>query len=283
MFTTIISTTVLNDNLNSKNWIIIDCQSFLGQTEKGHQDYLKSHIPNAQYVHLDNDLSDEIIVGKTGRHPLPSKSAAAELFSTLGIGQNTQVIAYDQGHGGIAARLWWLLNWLGHEKVAVLNGGWAKWQADNLAVNAETTTVKKQEFKIKESAFVAIDASFVENASKTATHLIVDSRTAPRYRGEHEPIDPIAGHIPNAVNLPFLDNLKDGVFLSKEDLQKRFEAILKNKKPEETVFYCGSGVTACHNILAMKHAGLGVAVLYAGSWSDWITDSNRNVSSTLVD
>lgn len=277
MFTTIISTITLNDNLNNENWVIMDCRSFLGKPEKGHQDYLKSHIPHAQHVHLDNDLSGEIIAGVTGRHPLPSKLVAAQLFSKLGINSGTQVIAYDQGHGGIAARLWWMLNWLGHEKVAVLNGGWAKWQADNLPVTTEIPTVGEKRFEVLESSFRAIDASFVEKASKTSSHLILDSRTAPRYRGEHEPIDPVAGHIPNAVNVPFLDNLKAGVFLSKEELKERFNAVLNNQTPENTIFYCGSGVTACHNILAMKHAGFGIPVLYSGSWSDWVTDSSRAI------
>ena len=271
MFTTIISTTALNDNLNNKNWIIIDSR----KNEIGHQEYLKSHIPTAQHIHLDNDLSGEIIASKTGRHPLPSKSVVAKLFSEIGIEEDTQVVVYDESHGGIAARLWWMLNWLGHEKVAVLDGGWSKWKADNFAVNAEISTVGEKKFIIKESSFMEVDVSFIENASKTSSHLIIDSRTAPRYRGEHEPIDPVAGHIPNAVNLPFLDNLKGSVFLSKEELKKRFEAILNNQTPEKTIFYCGSGVTACHNILAMKHAGFGVAALYSGSWSDWITDPNR--------
>lgn len=270
MFTTIISSEELNQNLRSENWVIVDCR-----TGSGKDDYLQSHIPNARYAHLDNDLSGEIIPGKTGRHPLPSKTAAAQFFSTLGIGPHTQVVVYDDNHGGFAARLWWMLNWLGHEKVALLEGGWEKWQADNLPIHTELPKVIPTQFLIKESNFSAVDASFVENASKTSSHLIIDSRTAPRYRGEHEPIDPIAGHIPNAINLPFPNNLKDGKFLSKEDLKQRFETALEGQTADKTIFYCGSGVTACHNILAMKHAGLGTALLYSGSWSDWITDSKR--------
>ena len=277
MFTTIISTKKLNEHLNNEDWLVVDCRSFLGKGEKGRQDYLQSHIPNAVHAHLDNDLSGEIIRGKTGRHPLPSKTDTVELFSKLGINQNTQVIAYDQGHGGIAARLWWMLNWLGHEKVAVLDGGWAKWQIDNLAVNSDIPQIKPSHFQVSASNFDFVNADFIESNQNNKDLQLIDSRTAPRYRGEHEPIDPIAGHIPNAINLPFLDNLHDGVFLSKEDLKKRFEAIFKNHTTAQTIFYCGSGVTACHNILAIKHAGFGVASLYSGSWSDWITDSNRPI------
>jgi thiosulfate/3-mercaptopyruvate sulfurtransferase len=275
MFTTLISTTALKEKLNQENLVIVDCRHSLMDKEMGYQEYLNAHIPNAHYAHLENDLSGEIISGVTGRHPLPSVKAAEQFFSTLGISPTTQVVAYDHDNGGIAVRLWWMLNWLGHEKVAILDGGWAKWQSENLPTDAQIPNHQASSFESKASNFNFVNADFIAANLENSDIKVIDSRTAPRYRGEIEPIDPIAGHIRNAINISFLDNLSNGVFLSKEDLKKRFEMLLNHHPAEKTIFYCGSGVTACHNILAMKHAGLGTAVLYPGSWSDWITVEER--------
>lgn len=279
MFTTLISTLDLHANLNTNHWVIIDCRFFtLKGSESGLKDYNQSHIPNAHYFHLDRQLSGEIIKGQTGRHPLPKVEDFVRELTAVGIENDTQIVVYDQGHGGIAARFWWMMNWLGHKKIAVLDGGWAKWQAEKLPTDNKVPPAK-------EGYFIAtVDNSLVTKVKKERItndyddiKLIVDSRTTPRYQGEHEPLDPIAGHIPNAINAPFLDNLKNGQFLSKEELKTRFEKILNGTNVENTVFYCGSGVTACNNILALKYAGFGMAKLYPGSWSHWIIDKNRPI------
>ena len=235
------------------------------------------------YAHLDDDLSGEIIAGKTGRHPFPTIEKFAPQCNKWGIDANTQVVAYDQGHGGIAARLWFLLKWLGHEKVAVLDGGWQHWHNEGLPTdNAMIPTTKRTFLPIPKSQLLA-DVSYIESNIDTKEYLLVDSRSAERYRGENEPIDPVAGHIPYAISAPFVDNLgENGQFLPIEQLKKRFEKIMQGKDPSETIFYCGSGVTACHNLLVLDYIGQKGAKLYPGSWSDWITDPMRPVAVTKV-
>ncbi len=278
MFTTLITTSQLHQQLNSKNWVIIDCRFSLADTESGSRDYLKAHIPNAHYLHLDRDLSGKIIKEQTGRHPLPTVSDFVTTIESIGIKNDTQIVVYDQGHGGIAARLWWMMNWLGHENVAVLDGGWVKWQQENLPTDHTIPIANTSNFIPNENhSLIATVENNALHSDFSELALIVDARTAPRYQGINEPIDPIAGHIPNAINAPFLENLRNGQFLPIKELQARFEKILNATKVENTVFYCGSGVTACHNILALRHIGLGMAKLYPGSWSHWITDSNRSI------
>ena len=279
MFKTIISKTELAEILNSENLVIIDCRFSLVDTDGGRKEHAESHIPSAQYAHLDDDLSSPIIPGKTGRHPLPTIEKLTETFSNWGIDDSVQVVAYDQGHGGIAARLWWLLNWLGHENVAVLDGGWAGWTKADLPTSSEKNEPQKRNFipQIDNTKQVPID--FVDAIRNDSEFCLIDSRTAARYRGENEPIDPIAGHIPGAISAPFPENLDEtGHFLSKEKLRERFENLKKETPSDETVFYCGSGVTACHNLLALKHAELGDAKLFVGSWSGWIADGNRPIA-----
>jgi len=279
MFTTIISASELTNILNQPNLVIIDCRFSLADTESGRNDYKKSHIPTAYYAHLDNDLSGEIIKGKTGRHPFPSIPKITKLLTNWGIDENTQVVAYDQGHGGIAARLWFMLKWLGHEKVAVLNGGWKYWETINGETSAVIPNSTPKEFKPNSRPNLLVDVAFMEQNLGNAALLYVDSRGAKRYRGEEEPIDPVAGHIPSAISAPFAENLgADGLFLDKESLTKRFEGILKNQASDQTIFYCGSGVTACHNLLAMHHIGKTDALLFPGSWSEWIVDKNREIA-----
>ncbi|GJM33619.1 MAG: sulfurtransferase [Saprospiraceae bacterium] len=277
-FTTLISTTELATHLGDPNWVIIDCRFSLADTEEGRRDYLQSHIPGAHYAHLDDDLSGKIIPGTTGRHPLPTVEAAADQFSTWGIDEQVQVVVYDDKGGGIAARLWWMLRWLGHEKVAVLNGGWPTWLKAGLPTSAELPSISSKNFQAKERVDLPINRDRVEAIRNDDRYWLIDARAAPRYRGEEEPIDPIAGHIPGAINLPFADNLNtDGTMKNPEALRERFLAVQSSGKVEgaeraaHTVFYCGSGVTACHDILAYEYAGLGEAKLYPGSWSEWIT------------
>ena len=280
MFKTIISAAALKTILNQQDVVIIDCRFSLADKEGGRKDYHQSHIPKAQYAHLDNDLSGEIIKGTTGRHPFPSIVKITRLLSNWGIDENTQVIAYDQGHGGIAARLWFMLKWLGHEKVAVLNGGWKYWQTTNGAISTTVTDSIPKIFKPNPNRKLLVDVAYMARNVGNEALLYVDSRAAKRYRGEEEPIDPVAGHIPSAISAPFAENLgTDGLFLDKESLTKRFEKLLTNQPVDQTIFYCGSGVTACHNLLAMHHIGKTDALLFPGSWSEWIVDEKRGIGT----
>ena len=278
MHSTIIKAKELNQILGSDNLIIIDCRFYLSDIGLGQKEYIRSHIPNAYYAHLNNDLSGKIIKGKTGRHPFPDVDIFTKKLGEWGIDKNAQVVVYDQSHGGIAARLWFLLKWLGHEKAAVLEGGWKRWTEQGFPVSKDISHNSKKIFLPSPKPHMLATLEEVENISKGGEFLLVDSRTAERYRGENEPIDPVAGHIPGAVSAPFLENLDEGFcFLEKEKLEKRFDKILENQPLEKTVFYCGSGVTACHNILALHHIGKKGARLFPGSWSEWIVDPRRKV------
>lgn len=272
-FSTLISPKQTYQHLDHDNWVIIDCRFSSGDAEGGRKNYFKNHIPNAIYAHLDTDLSAPIIPQQTGRHPLPSIEKMVTLFSRFGIGSNTQVVAYDDRGGGIAARLWWMLQSLGHEKVAVLDGGWQYWVANDFPTDSDTVLPFHQSFEAEPKMEKFVDRHFVERIieGEKDDFLLIDSRAAQRYRGEIEPIDFKAGHIPTAVNMPFTENLgADGLFLSKDELKQRFGEVRASTPSEKMVFYCGSGVTACHNLLAMKHADLGTGKLYVGSWSEWI-------------
>lgn len=281
MYNTLISCESLNSLINEPNVVIVDCRFSLADTESGRNDYTQSHIPGALYAHLDEDLSGEIIPGKTGRHPLPKVDDFVQKLSDWGIDESVQVVVYDQSHGGIAARLWWMLQWLGHEKVAVLEGGWKAWQDAAHPTDAEAVTPTSRNFVAKPNPALIVDANYVNKIKADPKHTLVDSRARERYTGEVEPIDPVPGHIPGASSAPFLENLEEGHFLSKEALAERFKKIGSNNPAESTIFYCGSGVTACHNLLAFKHAGLGNAKLYPGSWSEWITNNERATVTTF--
>ncbi len=278
MYQSLISPEELNASLNSSDSVIVDCRFYLADTSKGRTEYNLYHIPGAFYAHLDEDLSGEIIPGKTGRHPFPKVDEFSIKCSTWGIGPNIQVVVYDQGHGGIAARLWFLLKWLGHKNVAVLDGGWKTWQSMGYFVTNERPTPSSKVFtpNLKLDKIVSVEK--VTAFSNDQEWMVCDSRAADRYRGENETIDPVAGHIPRAVSVPFTGNLNDDSrFLDKPKLIKRFSGLLKNQPLEKTIFYCGSGVTACHNLLALHHIGWGGAMLYPGSWSEWITDEERPI------
>ncbi len=277
-YTTLISKEELAQQLDSPQLRIIDCRFTLFDIEKGRNDFHQAHIPKATYVHMDEDLSGEIKPGITGRHPLPPVETTIERFSAWGIGNGVQVVVYDYGNGAIASRLWWMLRWMGHEAVAVLDGGWAGWSAAGLPQTAERFSAMRREFEATPRPELLADAAEVDRRRMSAEHLVVDARASLRYQGIEEPIDPVAGHIPGAVNAPYAENLdENGHLRSREALRARFEEVLGAKPVERTIVYCGSGVTACHNLLAIKHAGLGEAKLYAGSWSDWITNPEREV------
>ncbi len=278
-FTTLVKPEELAAHLNDPDWVIVDCRHDLADTEAGARAYAGSHVPGARFAHLDKDLSGPVVPGKTGRHPLPEIDQVIDRFSRWGIDSRIQVVAYDDKGGGIAARLWWMLRWLGHPAVAVLDGGWQAWQSGGFPVTDTPPAVQQRTFIPRLQPGWTADANEVESLRQDPAYLVVDSRTPERYSGAVETIDPVAGHIPGAANFPFPSNLENGRFKSPEALKAQFEALADGKPARNTVFYCGSGVTACHNILAWAHAGLGDARLYPGSWSDWITDAGRPVAN----
>ncbi len=278
-FTTIISTAELAKHLDEQDWVVVDSRFLLANPTQGRMDYEKAHIPGAVYAHLDEDLSGPIVKGVTGRHPLPSVEKAAEVFSRYGIDSNVQVVAYDDVGGALAAgRVWWLLRWLGHESVALLDGGWQAWVKQALPVRSGIETRKPRSFLAHPRNELIVTADEVEEMRKNPQYRLLDARSAERFRGENEIIDPVAGHIPGAVSAPYAENLNpDGTFQTDESLAARYKKLVNNVPFQHVVCYCGSGVTATHDILAMMKAGLGEARLYAGSYSEWITDPKRPV------
>jgi thiosulfate/3-mercaptopyruvate sulfurtransferase len=253
-------------------WRVFDCRHDLMKPELGAQQYREAHIPGALFAHLEHDLSAPKS-GRNGRHPLPRPDAFVAWLGTRGIRPDEQIVCYDAGSGAIAARLWWMLRWVGHRAVAVLDGGLAKWLKEGHPVDAAVPQPKPTIYPSR-SASGTVDVSAV-HAGLDDLYLL-DARAPARYRGEQEPIDPVAGHIPGARNRFNMDNvLPDGTFKDKESLKRDFLSILKNQKPDDVVHYCGSGVSACHNLLAMEVAGLPGGKLYAGSWSEWIADPSR--------
>jgi thiosulfate/3-mercaptopyruvate sulfurtransferase len=270
MYQTIINTIELNNLLKQENIVVIDCRFSLGDKNGGQKAYLESHIPNAFYAHLDNDLSGEIIKGKTGRHPFPSVEKITKFCSSWGIDDTKQVVVYDNSHGGLAARLWFMLRWLGHENVAVLNGGWKAWMNGNFSTTNNIPESQNADFHANPKSDLLRSANDIQANIEKPKFTLIDARAAARYRGEIEPIDPIAGHIPTALSFPFLDNLDENhLFINTEKIKKRFESVIN----KELVIYCGSGVTACHNILALTHIGKENVKLYPGSWSEWLLDN----------
>ena len=252
---------------------VFDCRFDLAQPEQGALSYLAGHLPDAQYLHLDRDLSAPRASGPAlgGRHPLPSREAFAALLGSRGCHDHAAVVAYDSSGGIYAARLWWMLHWLGHPAVQVLDGGLAAWDAAGGALRAGPVaapapgTLTLREPLTRSIAYEALRATL-----GAGPRLVVDARAPDRFRGENETLDPVGGHIPGALNRCFRDNLlADGHFKPVAQLQTEWRALMAGRSPTDLVAQCGSGVTACHNLLAMAAAGLGGAALYAGSWSDW--------------
>jgi len=277
-FQNILSAAELNKNLDNPDWAVMDCRFDFDKPESGYQEYLAGHIPGSLYINLNQDLSSEILPGKTGRHPLPDKNVLADRFSSWGIDSSTKVVIYDSNNGGLAARMWWLLRWLGHENVSVLDGGWPAWDIENYPVETEELAREPRVFFPEEHSQYVVDANIIEEIRLDPEYLLVDSRAAERYWGINESIDPVAGHIPGAMTAPYAGNLDDeGYFLKTEQLKERFDNLLGGIPAENVVFYCGSGVTAGHNIVAMIEAGYEMPKLYPGSWSEWITDPSRPI------
>lgn len=285
MFTTLISVDELARNLNAPNWLIVDCRFDLANVNAGYNAYLAGHLPGALYAHLDHDLSAPLSAS-SGRHPLPPPEKLIETFSRFGIDHATQVIAYDADNGMFAARLWWLLRWMGHASVAVLDGGMKSWQKAALAVTHDVRALSAKKFTGTAHMDWIATSEEVARRMKQSDWRLLDARAPERFRGDVEPIDAVAGHIPGARNHPFAWNLDtNGRWLSKDALAEKFRHSLAGIAVDHGIVMCGSGVTACHNLLAMEVAELvnkegdknSGAKLYAGSWSEWIRDPKHAV------
>lgn len=273
--TTLIATETLATHIDDASFAIVDCRFRLDDPGWGEREYEAAHIPGAVYAHLDRDLSSTP-TGTNGRHPLPDPSELRRRLGTFGIAPGVQVVAYDQDTGAFASRLWWLLRWVGHRAVAVLDGGLAKWTAEGRPTRGGIERRKQADFTGERNRDMMVDAATVAQVTKRRDWRLLDARAPERYRGEVEPIDKKAGHIPTAVNHPFQTNLTaGGTFRSPSELRGQFEASLGSVPPPQIIAYCGSGVTACHNLLAMEHAGLHGARLYPGSWSEWSADASN--------
>ncbi len=260
-------------------WRIFDCRHDLANPELGAQQYAESHIPGALFAHLDRDLSAPMN-GSNGRHPLPEAKTFIAWLGRQGLKPTDTVICYDGGAGANASRLWWMLRWVGHEQVRVLDGGLAKWQREGRPVTAEVPRFEPGTYAGKAKASMHASLAVVEKKLKRAA--LIDSRAPARYRGESEPIDPVAGRIPGAKNRYNNDNLSaEGVFKSPESLRAEFESVLAGRTPGEVIHYCGSGVAACHNALAMEIAGLTGSRVYIGSWSEWSANPARPISRSV--
>jgi thiosulfate/3-mercaptopyruvate sulfurtransferase len=276
-YTTLISTEVLAARLSDPNVAVVDCRYKLDDETWGRRQYAARHIPGAVYASLGHDLAGPR-TGTSGRHPLPDPRTFAQTLGRFGIASGVQVVAYDQDNGMYASRLWWMLRWLGHDAVAVLDGGFAKWTAEGRAMASGGETRAPREFVASPRSEMAVDAARVSSSLKTGESTLVDARAPERYRGETEPIDKLPGHIPGAANHFFQWNLDEhGMFRTPEELRDRLQRSIGDVPPDRLVCYCGSGVTACHNLLALEHAGLKGAKLYPGSWSEWSSDPARPV------
>lgn len=270
---TLISVDELSRRLAEPDWVIVDCRYNLMDPEGGRRAYIESHLPGAQYVHLHDDLSGPPLTD-CGRHPLPSAEALIDLFGRLGIDGGTQAVAYDDADASIAARFWWLLRYMGHEAVAVLDGGFRAWAGSGLPLESGPRRAHPKSFRGAPRRDWVVTAGELPGEP-----CLIDARLGPRYRGEEEPLDPVAGHIPGARSHPYRENVReDGHFRSPEELNARFQQTLGGHAPESAVYYCGSGVTACQLLLAAAHAGLVPGRLYAGSWSEWCSDPDRPVA-----
>ncbi|OGO29234.1 MAG: 3-mercaptopyruvate sulfurtransferase [Chloroflexi bacterium RBG_16_54_11] len=279
-FTTIISVAELALHVEDPEWVIVDARFKLDDKGKGRADYETAHIPGAVYAHLEEDLSGPVIKGVTGRHPLPSVDKVSQVFSRFGIDTSVQVVAYDDMGGTMAAaRVWWLLGWMGHAAVAVLDGGWQQWLKLQLPVRGGVERRPGRQFIPHHRDEWIVTADQVDRMRQDPHQRVLDARSADRFRGENETIDPLPGHITGAISAPYAGNLdSEGRFLPREQLSERYRKLLGDVPVDKVVVYCGSGVTAAHDILAMKLAGMGEAGLYAGSYSEWITHPERPVA-----
>lgn len=279
--TTLISAANLAERLAAApgSVALFDCRFDLVDPGAGEAAYAAGHIPGAQYLHLDRDLSGRK-TGTNGRHPLPTRDALATLLASHGLKQGQQVVAYDAQGGAYAARLWWLLRWLGHDSVAVLDGGLQAWEAAGHPLTTDVPQPAAGDFHAGAPLESTVDAAAVLANVKSPTRVVIDARAPDRYRGENETIDRVGGHIPGARNRFFKDNLTaDGRFKTGHELRETFSTLLAGIEPNRVILQCGSGVTACHNALALEIAGLHGASLYPGSWSEWSADPSRPIAT----
>lgn len=279
MHETLVDVDLLRTRLDDPDWVVADCRFNLMDPAEGARQFAEGHIPGAVFADLDRDLSGPVTAA-TGRHPLPDPAAFAATLSRWGVDSSVQVVAYDAAGGAFAARLWWLLRWLGHPRVALLDGGWPAWQASGGPVSTDVTTPTARDFRFDHPDNLAwVNEDYLLANISAGRDLLLDARATPRFRGEMEPIDPVAGHVPGARNLPLDGNLgADGRFLPPDELRRRFVAVVGERSASSVIHMCGSGVSACHNILAMERAGLPGSRLYAGSWSQWIRDPARPIA-----
>ncbi len=279
-WTTLVDAETLATRLDA--CVVVDCRHDLLDREAGPRAYARGHLPGAFFLHQDDDLASPKN-GRNGRHPLPQRATLLARLHALGLVAGRQLVAYDQSAGNYAARLWWLARWLGHPEVAVLDGGLDAWVRAGLPVSTEPTPPPARvtgELPERAPLVPQVDAHTIATGLGSAHRLLVDARAPERFRGETEPIDPIAGHIPGAANRPHGSNLRpDGRFKPGPVLRADFEAMLAGHSSADVVHYCGSGVVACHNVLAMEIAGLAGSALYPGSWSEWIADPSRPVAT----
>lgn len=274
-FTTLIRPADLAPRLADDQWVVVDCRFDLTNPPKGEALYLESHIPGARYADLDRDLSGDK-TGRNGRHPLPTAEQMRERFGALGISPGKQVVVYDADSGMLAARLWWMLRFMGHDAAALLDGGLARWIREGFAVRGGRENWRPATFVGAPREAWRLDADEVQRGLGDPARVLVDARAEERYRGENETLDKKAGHIPGARSYFFQRNLReDKTFRSPDELRDAWQQLLGDRGPEHAVMYCGSGVTACHNLLALEHAGLSGARIYPGSWSEWSADPSR--------
>lgn len=279
MHSTIVSAEELAQHLDDPNWIVFDCRFTLTDTEAGRRAYQHGHIPGARYAHLDEDLSSPVTPA-SGRHPLPDPQQLAERLGRWGVDETKQVVVYDDSFGSMAVRMWWLLRWLGHDAVALLDGGLPRWMRLKLPVAADLPAITPARFVPRLQDAMWAGAAEVDQARQNPGRLVIDARPEQRFSGESEMLDKVAGHIPGSVNWTFEENINfDGTYLPAEELRAAYLNLLHGIPPQQTIHSCGSGVTACHNLLAMEIAGLPGGKLYPGSWSEWITDPSRPVAT----
>lgn len=280
-YATLITAAELAQHVLEPDWIVLDCRHDLADPTAGRIAYDSGHIPNAQFAHLDTDLSDKTAGPDglfRGRHPLPDREAFIDKLRVWGVNRSSQVIAYDAQGGMFAARLWWMLRWVGHDAVAVLDGGLSAWLAEGMWLSTEPGAKVRGDITAQPPLVSTVGAEDILRNLSGAASTVVDARAPDRYRGENETLDPVGGHIPGARNRFFKENLQaDGRFKPADQLRAEFASLLSDS--EKTIMQCGSGVTACHNLLAMEIAGLRGAALYPGSWSEWCADPSRPVAT----
>ena len=278
-YNTIISSAQLADIAANDDVRIFDCRFSLKDPQGGKKNYQKGHIPGAQFADMDTQLSSGI-TQTSGRHPLPQEKIFLEQLRVWGISNSTQVVAYDDVSGAFAARLWWLLRWMGHQRAAVLDGGLQKWEALGFSLSQDTVQFPRGDFAGKANMLWVLDIDSVSMELAANNITLIDARAADRYTGKDQKTDPVPGHVPGAKNLPFGGNLNEqGLFTSPEAIKKRFDQVIRDQEIDQVVNMCGSGVTACHNLLAMEIAGFTPTKLFVGSWSQWIRDPSRPIAT----